>query len=115
MRRCSIQDCDQLEYRRGWCTMHFTRWKRHGDPLFVKRIRDDDERRFWTKVQKTDACWLWTGRTNAQGYGRFDVKGIERPAHVYSYTLEYGSVPTGLELDHLCRQVSCVRPSHLEA
>jgi hypothetical protein len=36
-------------------------------------------------------------------------------AHTASYRLFVGSVPGGLELDHLCRVRSCVNPDHLEA
>lgn len=27
--------------------------------------------RFWSKVDKTDDCWLWTAATNRRGYGQF--------------------------------------------
>jgi len=37
------------------------------------------------------------------------------PAHRYAYTIEYGPIPDGLELDHLCGVRSCVNPRHLEA
>lgn len=30
---CSIDDCTNPAIARGWCTAHWTRWKRHGDPL----------------------------------------------------------------------------------
>ncbi len=36
-------------------------------------------------------------------------------AHRYSYIERYGPIPENLEIDHLCRNLLCVRPSHLEA
>lgn len=30
---CSIDDCPNRASSRGWCRKHYTRWKRHGDPL----------------------------------------------------------------------------------
>jgi len=45
------------------------------------------------------------------GYGIFQ----RRYAHVIAYELQYGPIPEGLELDHLCRQTLCIRPEHLEA
>lgn len=32
---CSIDGCDAPARTRGWCTRHYYRWKRHGDPLAV--------------------------------------------------------------------------------
>lgn len=29
--------------------------------------------RFWSKVDKTDGCWLWTGANNGEGYGQIYV------------------------------------------
>jgi hypothetical protein len=70
--------------------------------------------RFWAKVEKTDTCWLWTGATQTNGYGRVAWDGKVPLAHRVSYELENGPVPDGLHLDHLCRVRNCVRPDHLE-
>lgn len=74
----------------------------------------DMETRFWSQVRKTDGCWEWTGRLNTNGYGQTRV-GDRRPhAHRVAYELVVGPIPTGLQLDHLCRNRACVRPDHLE-
>jgi len=36
MRTCSIEGCENKHYSRGWCPMHYQRWRRHEDPLMVK-------------------------------------------------------------------------------
>ena len=36
-------------------------------------------------------------------------------AHRFAYEAEFGPIPKGLEVDHLCFNRLCVRPSHLEA
>lgn len=36
MKVCKEIDCENRHYARGWCVMHYARWKRHGDPLFTK-------------------------------------------------------------------------------
>lgn len=68
---------------------------------------------FWSKVDKSGECWLWTKATQ-KGYGVFWVPPQNRRAHVVAYNLLVGPVPEGLDLDHLCRVRHCVNPSHLE-
>jgi hypothetical protein len=72
--------------------------------------------RFWSKVspEPMSGCWLWTGGTSANGYGRFSISGRLVQAHRYSYQLSGRTIPKGLELDHLCRVRACVNTSHLE-
>lgn len=74
--------------------------------------------RFWQKVLKTDGCWLWQGFCNkVSGYGQIQADGIPHFVHRLSYEWAYGvSLPLGhsLEIDHLCRNRLCVKPSHLE-
>jgi hypothetical protein len=80
----------------------------------------DTEQRFWSKVDKSSDCWLWTASVNGSGYGQFAVgsrsDGTKHPAraHVYAYEMLVGPVPAGFELDHLCRVRSCVNPAHLK-
>jgi hypothetical protein len=70
--------------------------------------------RFWSKVRKTETCWLWTGGTSGNGYGKFAVRRVSFRAHRLAWEEANGPIPDGLQLDHLCRVKLCVRPSHLE-
>ena len=76
------------------------------------------EERFWSRVQKTDGCWLWTAGKNNNGYGWFKVNGKMVLAHRFSYELHIGPIPEGLVLDHVkargCTNRTCVNPAHLE-
>ena len=72
------------------------------------------EQRFWSKVETAEGCWLWTGYKNEKGYGRFQFKGRFTASHRVAYELLVGSIPGGMEIDHLCRNTSCVNPAHLE-
>jgi hypothetical protein len=68
---------------------------------------------FWSKVNKTDTCWLWTaGKSN--GYGRYRSGGFVHLAHRYAYIQAHGNLDSSTPLDHLCRVSACVNPSHLE-
>ena len=79
-------------------------------------MKTDPEVRFWQKVNVLpgDGCWEWTASVNEHGYGQF-YNGITMClAHRYSYELHVGPIPAGLVTDHLCRNIRCVRPDHLE-
>lgn len=69
--------------------------------------------RFWGKVLKTNACWVWIGSIDSYGYGQFSRYGKLHLAHRITYFHRYGE--TSKELDHLCRNPGCVNPEHLEA
>lgn len=71
--------------------------------------------RFMSHVDQTLVCWEWLGSQTAGGYGQFTADGRQRVAHRWLYEFFKGPVPTGLELDHLCRNRACVRVDHLEA
>ena len=75
--------------------------------------------RFWARVDRTETCWLWTGKPEAHGYGRLSIgrvdgKPVRMQAHRFAYELTVGPVPDGMVLDHLCRVRLCVNPEHLE-
>lgn len=71
--------------------------------------------RFWSKVDKSGVCWNWTASKKYKNYGQFWYKGRNDFAHRVSYELCKGVIPDGLQIDHLCRNPSCVNPDHLEA
>ena len=76
-----------------------------------------DVQQFWLNVSvgDPDSCWPWIGARDARAYGRFTVARRTTGAHRIAYTIKKGAIPQGLEIDHLCRNHSCVNPSHLEA
>src|SRR5947209_2044527 len=78
--------------------------------------RPSIEQRIWSKVEKTASCWNWNG-SKLRGYGLFRVHSPQSMtyAHRFVYESIVGPIPEGLELDHLCRNPSCVNPDHLEA
>lgn len=70
---------------------------------------------FATKTRKTN-CTVWIGATNNRGYGLVSIgEGQIALAHRIAYEAEYGPIPDGLVIDHLCRVRNCVNPMHLEA
>lgn len=75
--------------------------------------RPSIQERFWSKVQKTDTCWLWSSHRNKHGYGSFWYADTMAKAHRVAYVLAYGPIPEGLCVLHQCDVTSCVNPSHL--
>ncbi len=72
--------------------------------------------RFTDKIAVVkNGCWNWTAGLNQKGYGHFCVNGNTRFAHRFSYELLVGKIPSGLAIDHLCKNRKCVNPKHLEA
>lgn len=111
---CVAGTCCNPRIARGWCAMHYQRWKKYGDPETVLQIQGDDQTRFWSKVCKTANCWLWTDALDKDGYGKFRLGSASKRAHRIAWEFDHGEVPDGLTLDHLCRVRSCVNPMHLE-
>jgi hypothetical protein len=84
--------------------------------------------RFWPKVRRAgpDECWDWqgarTGLANAAhryGYlGRIPASSLGPlvpaiGAHVVSWILHNGPIPTGIQVCHKCDRPICVNPNHL--
>jgi hypothetical protein len=59
-------------------------------------------------------CWVWQRGLTRGGYGELRDGKRMRGAHRVYYERYRGPIPTGLHLDHLCRNPACVNPAHLE-
>lgn len=57
---CSIEDCDRAVLSRTWCSMHYQRWRSHGDPLATLRPSPPE-------VCSVDGC---DGKPNEPGSAR---------------------------------------------
>jgi hypothetical protein len=126
-RTCSVEGCDRRHFGHGFCQLHYQRWISNGDPLIVRgkaanlpvrKIRSvEDRARDKFTPGAPDECWPWAGTKTHDGYGTIAAK--YRPLrHVYAHRLVFemygGVIPDGYEVDHLCRNPTCVNPAHLE-
>ena len=87
-----------------------------GQLVFTRVIPEFDHLKFLSKVKTKDekCCWEWLGATHSiKGYGQHYISGQNYPAHRISYTLFKGKISSGLIIDHICRNRSCVNPDHL--
>lgn len=72
--------------------------------------------RFMSKVVVTDDCWLWAASLDSHGYGQFHHDRRTLRAHRFAWTLAKGEEPPAdLDVDHLCRNRTCVNADHMEA
>lgn len=80
-----------------------------GDPTEI------ESERFWSKVDKgpVSRCWPWTGALSNNGYGKFRWRNRTVQAHRFAWYLFFKENPVNETLDHLCRNRTCVNPSHL--
>lgn len=129
---CSVEGCQKVPAGKGWCGMHYMRWRRHGDISVNKRPVISHAipvvERFWSMVDQGPGCWLWTGGCTQYGYGRIYPERAAVQVHRFVYELLVGPIPAGYEVDHTCHNFDatckggntclhrrCVNPAHLEA
>jgi len=67
------------------------------------------------EIDEATGCWNWVGSIAPNGYGVARTQGRgSMTAHRLVFMESGGSIPDGMELDHLCRNRRCVNPAHLE-
>lgn len=119
-RLCSIPECGNKHYCRGFCAGHYSRWHRFGDPhAEVRPIAPRGEAaRFFkeTVLTYTGAeCLIWP-YGKSRGYGIMHVNGETKLVHRLACEHRNGPPPTPkYEASHICGKGNhgCVSPSHL--
>jgi hypothetical protein len=88
----------------------------YGNPL---EDRPKDEAVMNRLAAKTErdldtGCWWWKGARKRGGYGHMSVDDHMKLVHRLAWELTVGPIPDGHEIDHLCKNRSCLNPAHLE-
>lgn len=69
--------------------------------------------RFWSKVNKTDDCWIWVAGLSPDGYGKFKSGGRTYRSTRFLWAHLHGEIPEGMHVLHDCDNKRCVKPDHL--
>lgn len=70
----------------------------------MARMSDPDER----------GCRVWLGTRISSGYGSVSCKGGPKYTHRVAYEAFVGPLKPKMHIDHLCRNIACCNPWHLE-
>lgn len=121
-RACSVSDCPNAAFARGWCKKHYTRWRVHGDPLFVKVKKSpvgaavrflEDKVMAW----QSDDCLFWPFTTNGVGYAQIRIASVGRVLVTRLVCERVNGPPPDGEIFalHSCGNGhrGCVSPRHL--
>lgn len=69
--------------------------------------------RFWSALDKSGSCWVWTRGRASTGYGKCYFHGANEYAHRVAYRLTNGLIPAGMHVLHSCDNPPCCNPAHL--
>lgn len=115
--RCLVADCDREVYGKGWCSLHWKRARRHGDPNRTPVREESLEQRLRRIAPPSgdDECWVWTGAVDPDdGYGVMGWEGRNLRPHRVAWELANGRrIPSGLVVRHRCDNPPCCNPRHL--
>lgn len=107
--RCVIQISIPQELRECHSSIAREQLRIPKDP-YSQRIVN----RFLKKIEvHENGCWMWKG-VLVGGYAQMYIYQRKVYGYRWTYILFKGAIPDGLQLDHLCRNRSCVNPDHLE-
>jgi hypothetical protein len=119
LKRCSIQGCGNPHIAKGFCSTHYSRFKKHGNPLGGRATARGELLRFFKEVvmpyEGVD-CLVWPYARCSNGYGR--VWKDDRLQGVHRLVCEetHGPPPTAQhEAAHSCGKghEGCVTKGHL--
>lgn len=113
MKRCSVDGCSRPFDAKGYCTYHYYRWRKFGNPLhepktrlvsFLEELCEDPP----------EHCVIWPFGTSANGYGVIRFRRRQISAHRASLIIYTGEDPKGLDAAHgPCHNRACVNPLHI--
>lgn len=112
---CTVAACNNRQYARGICIMHYARVLRHGD---VERCKQHPALDFLNGAIRAnlDECIEWPFQIIA-GYGVIEIGGVRRLAHRLVCEEAHGPPPQqnshAAHAPLICSNRACINPRHL--
>lgn len=119
MGKCSVQDCSKESSKKGFCSIHYSRWHRYGDPLVTKKIPNGEATRFFEEdVLSYDGkdCLAWPYAKYPSGYGHLSYAGKDVTVSRLVCEKVHGPAPSKEHhAAHSCGKghEGCVNKNHL--
>ena len=120
---CSVPECGDPVVAKGYCSAHYRRWMKSGDPLAVKFERRkngtaiDLDYIFSQSLVDEHGCWIWQKYRTPYGYGEVGIADKKTTlVHRLAWKLANGrDIPEGLQINHKCERgkYGCCNPDHL--
>ena len=97
MKVCDVDGCDRQPVARGWCKLHWQRWRRHGDPTMLVGPGHNRRRDAWTHGSR---------RGFEAGCRCFPCRRANNVYHVKHRDGWRSRVPAGEVAEHLERLIA---------
>lgn len=117
---CSVAECPDASYVRGWCIRHYGRWKAHGDPLIcLNKMAKRGEPFAWIKSNipcQSNECLVWPFVRYPSGHAQIYLDGRGQVAARVVCQMTYGDPPSDRhEAAHSCGRghEACINQRHL--
>lgn len=115
MTECSVTGCSKVAEKRGWCGMHYSRWRRTGDLATTRKLPNGHIDRYISEFvlpYDGDECLIWPYARNSHGYANSGKGTVSRLVCI----AVHGAPPTPEHhAAHSCGRGSagCVSPGHM--
>ncbi len=117
-RICVIHGCGKRRLARGFCSAHYMRFQRHGEPLGGGISKGEAQRFYREVVLPYDGteCLTWPYDCSSSGYGRIHYDGKQRNVSRIVCEAASGPPPTAKhQAAHSCGNghLACVAKTHI--
>jgi hypothetical protein len=111
---CAQPGCPRPAKSRQFCVTHYEYRRRRGEFAGVP-AGVPVEQRYEAYIDRSpgrDACHLWTGSVNEDGYALLKIDGKTRQVHRWAYQRFVGPLAPGEVVRHTCDTPACHNRSH---